>query len=207
MLIINSANDPVCVEQNVTENLDLFRHSQGATLVLTRFGGHLPFLEASWNPLRWDSWAERLAVEYIEQVELWREEEDEACRLRAENMARMAAAGQLQQQQEDNNYSSPGFAKALSRGGTPGSSTPQRSGPSSPGFAKSPVASGGSAVRSLGASLQSEAEGFLNVDSLEQLGASSGSGLSPSKAFASPVSVRSSNPASPWSTVKSPGPR
>jgi len=199
MLVINSENDPICVAENVHENMDIFRSSQGATLVLTKLGSHLPFFELSWNPFRLESWAERLSFEYIEQVEQHRSEEEEARRLREENLSRLAPSPNA----SDRLPSTPGFAKQM--GGARSPATPS----GGVGFAKSLSASPSRAARQQQSSSSAGGggEAFLNVESIEQLNASIASGASPAKAYASPVSVRSSNPSSPWSTVKSPSSR
>lgn len=80
-LIINAENDPICVLENVLENMHLFEVNEGATLLLSKMGSHLPFYEFSFNPLRFDSWAERVAYEYIEAVEGHRRQEAASRRL------------------------------------------------------------------------------------------------------------------------------
>eukprot|EP00597_Dinobryon_sp_UTEXLB2267_P009140 CAMPEP_0170096690 /NCGR_PEP_ID=MMETSP0019_2-20121128/28749_1 /TAXON_ID=98059 /ORGANISM="Dinobryon sp., Strain UTEXLB2267" /LENGTH=348 /DNA_ID=CAMNT_0010318755 /DNA_START=158 /DNA_END=1204 /DNA_ORIENTATION=- len=63
-LFINSEDDPICVVQNVLDNLSLFETSQYAALVLTKTGSHCPFYEG-WT-LR--CWAEKAAYEFFDQV-------------------------------------------------------------------------------------------------------------------------------------------
>ena len=207
-LFINARNDPVCVEQNVRDQMAILQSNASTAILLTALGSHCPFYELSWNPFKLSSWAERVSFEYLDQVEQARGEEIEACRVREENLARLGGSPAPGQGRGDNFYSSPassvGFAKSVSRPSTavPASpskapASPVRPPPASPGFAKSLSSPGG--------------EGFINVGSLDQLnlGASAAGGRSGLTPIASPVSARTaSNSATPlggpWSTVKSP---
>ena len=68
-LFINAENDPICVLENIEEHIHLFQVNKGATLLLTKMGSHLPFHEFSFNPLRFECWAERVAFEFLEAAE------------------------------------------------------------------------------------------------------------------------------------------
>ena len=62
LLILNAADDPVCVVENVHEHRDLFATVPDSMLVLTARGSHCAFLEGQWRPR---SWAHRLIAEYF----------------------------------------------------------------------------------------------------------------------------------------------
>lgn len=169
-LFINAENDPVCVKQNIDENMHHFSTSQGATLVTTKVGSHLPFYQISWNPFKFECWAESLAYEYIDQIEICRRE-DEACRMRDEHMVGLSPASR--------SYPSP------LRISTP---------------AQSPSRSPASA---LSKSMDSSPQPSKNNDEDTLVNASTPH-ADPSARTATPVSIGSSTPSSPWSTVKSP---
>lgn len=54
--------DPICVVQNVHENMNGFLRSQGGALALTATGSHCPFYEAG----TMSNWAERAAYEFFD---------------------------------------------------------------------------------------------------------------------------------------------
>lgn len=66
VLVINSADDPVCVERNVHLHLPDMQQLPRMTLALTRRGGHCGFFEA---PRGADSWADRAIAEYLKAVD------------------------------------------------------------------------------------------------------------------------------------------
>ena len=55
--------DPLCVVKNVTENIDLFDHSPGAILALTKCGSHLPFFDIFMR-----NWAEKATYEFFDST-------------------------------------------------------------------------------------------------------------------------------------------
>jgi len=61
-LVINAADDPVCVERNVHANLDDLQQLSRVTLALTRHGGHCGFFD---GPLARGSWADRAITEFL----------------------------------------------------------------------------------------------------------------------------------------------
>lgn len=61
LLVLNAADDPVCVIDNVHEHRHQFEALSKALLVITRRGSHCAYFEG-W---RADSWANRLAAEYF----------------------------------------------------------------------------------------------------------------------------------------------
>jgi uncharacterized protein len=63
ILVINAADDPLCVERNVRQHLDEMQQLSRMTLAVTRCGGHCGFFEALGNT---DSWADRAIAEYLE---------------------------------------------------------------------------------------------------------------------------------------------
>lgn len=65
LLILNAADDPVCVVENVHEHRDLFDTVPDSMLVLTARGSHCAFFEGQWRPR---SWAHRLIAEYFRAV-------------------------------------------------------------------------------------------------------------------------------------------
>ena len=65
LLILNAADDPVCVIENVDEHRDLFAAVPDSLLVLTARGSHCAFFEGSWRPR---SWSHRLIAEYFRAV-------------------------------------------------------------------------------------------------------------------------------------------
>jgi predicted alpha/beta-fold hydrolase len=62
LLVINAADDPVCVERNVHRHLDEMRELPRVTLALTRRGGHCGFFERALTGV---SWADRTIAEYL----------------------------------------------------------------------------------------------------------------------------------------------
>jgi len=62
MLVINAADDPVCVERNVLHHLGDLQTLPRMTLALTRHGGHCGFFEGA---LAGESWADRAVVDYL----------------------------------------------------------------------------------------------------------------------------------------------
>jgi predicted alpha/beta-fold hydrolase len=63
ILVINAADDPLCVERNVQQHLDSMQQLSRMTLAVTKCGGHCGFFETLSNP---DSWADRAIAEYLE---------------------------------------------------------------------------------------------------------------------------------------------
>ncbi|TFH22747.1 MAG: hypothetical protein E4H03_07750 [Myxococcales bacterium] len=61
-LVINAADDPVCVERNVHHHLGDLQTLPRMTLALTRHGGHCGFYE---GPLAGQSWSDRAVVDYL----------------------------------------------------------------------------------------------------------------------------------------------
>jgi predicted alpha/beta-fold hydrolase len=66
VLVINAADDPVCVERNVHHHLDDMQQRSRMTLALTRRGGHCGFFA---RPGGTDSWADRAIAEYLVAVD------------------------------------------------------------------------------------------------------------------------------------------
>lgn len=64
-LVLNAADDPVCVERNVHRHLDGLLRLPRLTLALTRRGGHCGFFE---TPRDTESWADRAVAEYLVAV-------------------------------------------------------------------------------------------------------------------------------------------
>lgn len=62
VLVINAADDPVCVERNVHRHLGDMQQLPRMTLALTRRGGHCGFFESLRGA---DSWADRAVAEYL----------------------------------------------------------------------------------------------------------------------------------------------
>jgi predicted alpha/beta-fold hydrolase len=62
VLVINSADDPVCVERNVHRHLGDMQQLARMTLALTQRGGHCGFFESVG---RTDSWSDRAIAEYL----------------------------------------------------------------------------------------------------------------------------------------------
>jgi predicted alpha/beta-fold hydrolase len=62
VLVINSADDPVCVERNVHRHLGDLQQLRRMTLALTRRGGHCGFFESFGQTT---SWADRAVAEYL----------------------------------------------------------------------------------------------------------------------------------------------
>jgi len=63
VLVINAADDPVCVERNVTHHLSDMQQLSRMTLAVTRRGGHCGFFEGLRTA---DSWADRATAEYLD---------------------------------------------------------------------------------------------------------------------------------------------
>lgn len=66
LLILNAADDPVCVLTNVDEHRGLFARVPESMLVLTARGSHCAFLEGHRRPR---SWAHRMIAEYFAAVD------------------------------------------------------------------------------------------------------------------------------------------
>lgn len=62
ILVINSADDPVCVERNVLVHLDRMQQLERMTLAFTRRGGHCAFFE---GPTARACWTDRVIAEYF----------------------------------------------------------------------------------------------------------------------------------------------
>ena len=62
VLVINSGDDPVCVERNVHAHLRAMQQLRRMTLAVTRRGGHCGFFEGFRTT---DSWADRATAEYL----------------------------------------------------------------------------------------------------------------------------------------------
>jgi len=65
VLVINAADDPVCVERNVHHHLSEMQRLSRITLAVTRRGSHCGFFEALGSA---DSWADRAIAEYLDAV-------------------------------------------------------------------------------------------------------------------------------------------
>lgn len=66
ILVINAADDPLCVERNVHRHLDDMQQLSRMTLAVTRHGGHCGFVESLSVA---DSWADRAIAEYLEAAD------------------------------------------------------------------------------------------------------------------------------------------
>lgn len=66
VLVINAADDPVCVGRNVHRHLDQMQALPRMTLALTRRGGHCGFFDGL---LASESWADRAIAEYLRAVD------------------------------------------------------------------------------------------------------------------------------------------
>lgn len=64
LLILNSADDPICVNENVMENLHWLEHLDSTMLVHTDRGSHVAYLEG----IRGTSWAERVVSQYLQAI-------------------------------------------------------------------------------------------------------------------------------------------
>ena len=62
VLVINAADDPVCVERNVHRHLSAMQELPRMTLAVTRRGGHCGFFEGLGSV---ESWADRATAEYL----------------------------------------------------------------------------------------------------------------------------------------------
>jgi predicted alpha/beta-fold hydrolase len=62
ILVINSADDPVCVERNVHVHLERMRQLDRMTLAFTQRGGHCAFFE---GPTARECWTDRTIAEYF----------------------------------------------------------------------------------------------------------------------------------------------
>ena len=67
MLVLNAEDDPVCVWQNVVDNLHIFDGPHDRLLVSTSHGSHCAHLEGMLWPAKL-GWHERLALEYLQTV-------------------------------------------------------------------------------------------------------------------------------------------
>ncbi len=63
VLVVNAADDPVCVERNVNRHLSDMQKLPRMTLAVTRRGGHCGFFEGLRSV---DSWADRATAEYLD---------------------------------------------------------------------------------------------------------------------------------------------
>lgn len=63
ILVINAADDPVCVERNVHRHLGALQQLPRVSLAVTRSGSHCGFHESLRNA---DSWSDRAIAEYLE---------------------------------------------------------------------------------------------------------------------------------------------
>ena len=63
-LFINSEDDPLCVLENVTENLDSVRKSEHCVVCVTKTGSHLPFYEG----IFFKNWAAEASYEFFDAV-------------------------------------------------------------------------------------------------------------------------------------------
>ena len=66
VLVINAADDPVCVERNVHRHLGDLQQLARLSLAVTRRGGHCGFLETLRTT---DTWADRAIGEYLHAVD------------------------------------------------------------------------------------------------------------------------------------------
>lgn len=64
LLVLNSQDDPICVNQNVMENLHWLESLEHTMLVHTRRGSHIAYLEG----LRGESWADRVVGQYFQAI-------------------------------------------------------------------------------------------------------------------------------------------
>lgn len=64
LLILNSEDDPICVHQNVVENLHWLERLDSTMLVHTERGSHVAYLEG----IRGTSWSERVVGQYLRAV-------------------------------------------------------------------------------------------------------------------------------------------
>ena len=83
LLVINAADDPVCHVSNVHDNAALFDEPHDRMLLLTDRGSHCTFLEGVLWP-RQVSWADRVALDYLQTVLALRAEEQAAAPAEAE---------------------------------------------------------------------------------------------------------------------------
>ena len=74
LLMLNAEDDPVCVWQNVTDNLHILEGPHDRILVSTSHGSHCAHLEGVLWPAAL-GWHERLAIEYFDTVLAIRAEE------------------------------------------------------------------------------------------------------------------------------------
>jgi uncharacterized protein len=63
-LFINSEDDPLCVLENVTDNMTSIESSDACIVAVTKTGSHLPFYEG----LFMRNWAERCTYEFFDVV-------------------------------------------------------------------------------------------------------------------------------------------
>ena len=73
LLVINAADDPVCDVSNVHDNAALFDEPHDRMLLLTQRGSHCTFYEGALWP--GGSWADRVALDYLQEVLLLRLED------------------------------------------------------------------------------------------------------------------------------------
>jgi len=65
ILVLNAADDPVCVVENVRENVSFVDTVAESIIVLTARGSHCAFFERVLRPA---SWADRVIGEYLAAV-------------------------------------------------------------------------------------------------------------------------------------------
>jgi len=70
LLILNSEDDPICVNLNVLENLHWLESLEHTMLVHTKRGSHIAYLEG----VRGSSWADRLIGQYFQAVLKFKDE-------------------------------------------------------------------------------------------------------------------------------------
>lgn len=66
LLVLNAADDPVCVLENVREHLELVDVLPESVIALTARGSHCAFLEGARRP---ESWAHRAIAQYLHAVD------------------------------------------------------------------------------------------------------------------------------------------
>ncbi|HNM03935.1 MAG TPA: hydrolase, partial [Leptospiraceae bacterium] len=64
LLILNSEDDPICINENVLENLHWLEKLPHTVLVHTKRGSHVAFFEG----IRAEFWSDRVIGEYFQAV-------------------------------------------------------------------------------------------------------------------------------------------
>lgn len=69
-LCLNAEDDPLCVAENVLENVHYFdKREHNAVIAYTKTGGHCSFYELSpFNIFFQNSWSERVAFQFFDSV-------------------------------------------------------------------------------------------------------------------------------------------